>query len=87
MKSKRGKTQSLNGKQAKLQIDLLHGKENIWLTKVAAIQHFKRESKVTELSFSKFACVSWSKMLKCKTVKLRRLKDLSCFCFGGPASS
>ena len=58
MKSKGKNPRSLNGKQAKLQIDLIHGKENIWLTKLAAIQHFKRESKVTELSFSKFACVS-----------------------------
>ena len=58
MKSKREKTRSLNGKHATLQIDLIHGKENAWLTKLAAIQHFKRESMVTELSFSKFACVS-----------------------------
>ena len=58
MKSKRENNRSLNGKQAKLQIDLIHDKENVWLTKLAAIQHFKRESKVTELSFSKFACVS-----------------------------
>ena len=58
MKSKREKNRCLNGKQAKIQIDLIHGKENVWLTKLAAIQHFKRDSKVTELSFSKFACVS-----------------------------
>ena len=59
MKSKREKKpRSLYGKQAKLQIDLIHGKENLWLTKLAAIQNFKRESKVLEHSFSKFACVS-----------------------------
>ena len=48
-----------NGKQAKLQKDLIHGKENIWLTMLAANQHFKKELNVTELSFSKFACVPY----------------------------
>ena len=58
MKSRREKTSKPKWKTSKLQIDLIHGKEDIWLTKLAAIQHFKKKSKVTELSFSKFACVS-----------------------------
>ena len=60
--------------------------------KLAAIQHFKRESKVTELSLSKFACIylNSQRMVKnaeFKSVKLRQVKDLSFFCFGGPASN
>ena len=80
MKSNREKTSKPKWETSKItNRHLIHDKENIWLTKLAAIQHFKRESKVTELSFSKFACVrnsavtirnKWSKMMNLKQSNL-----------------